>query len=376
MENDVVVRKKKEKSGIFAGIICLLLGTILLFYNEARAVDTRKVIGIAKDEMIEVSSAVVDQNNEGKLIVTSGKINLINDMVYDEEFNVGVKSAKLNRIVEMYQWYEDCEDDSNGKEKCTYSKKWSSSIVDDSGFESGHNNPDQMPYSEKVILMSNVKLGEFKLNDELLNQLSTESVYNELSESVASSRNMYVTDGYYTSYSKDEVAEVGDVRISFKYNDASDITVMGVQNNGTFIEFSTDKNDYTILKLEEKILSGEEFIKELHSENNIITWIFRFVGTIFMIAGVASILSIIKYLASFIPFLGKLVINAIGLVSILVGLSLSLLIISISWFIVRPVLSIVLLIAIGGLIYLIIVINKKKNINSVNEVKNESNEAL
>ena len=134
MENEVIVRKKKEKVGIFAGLACMLLATILLFYNESRAVDSRKVIGIAKDELIEVSSSVIDQNNEGKLIVTSGKINLINDMVYDEEFNVGVKSAKLNRIVEMYQWYEDCDDEASGKEKCTYSKKWSSSIIDDSKF--------------------------------------------------------------------------------------------------------------------------------------------------------------------------------------------------------------------------------------------------
>ena len=139
---------------------------------------------------------------------------------------------------------EDCEDDSNGKEKCTYSKKWSSSVIDDGKFASGYNNPDKMPYQEKTILMSNVKLGEFKLNDVLLEQLSTKANYNELSESVASSRNMYVIDGYYTTYSKDEEIEIGDVRISFKYNDASDISVMGVQNNNSFAEFKTEKNDY------------------------------------------------------------------------------------------------------------------------------------
>ncbi len=366
MENDVILRKKKEKSGIFAGIICILLSTIILFYNESRAVDSRKVIGIAKDEMIEVSSSVIDQNNEGKLIVTSGKINLINDMVYDEEFNVGVKSAKLERVVEMYQWFEDCEDDSNGKEKCTYSKKWSTSIIDDSKFASGYNNPDKMPYQEKTMLMSNVKLGEFKLNDDLLSQLSTKVNYIELSESVASSRNMYIIDAYYTTYSKEEEIEIGDVRISFKYNDASDISVMGVQNNNSFVEFKTEKNDYTILKLEEKILSGKEFIKELHSDNNMITWIFRLVGTILMVAGILSILSIIKYLASYIPFLGKIVINSVWLVSLLVGVSLSLFIISISWLLVRPLLSLLLLVLIGGLIFLIIKVNKKK------EVKNEA----
>lgn len=358
MEKDVVVRKKKEKSDIFAGIVCLLLATILLFYNESRAVDTRKVIGVAEDEMIEISPNVIDQNNEGKLVVTSGQINLINDMVFDSEFNVSVKSAKMNRVVEMYQWSEDCNDDSNGKEVCTYTKKWSSSIIDDSKFESGHNNPDTMPYKSENFIMSNVKLGEFKLNDKLLNQLSTNEKYNDLNEDVARNKNMYVVNGYYATYSVEETPEVGDVRISFVYNNATDISVMGVQNNNSFIEFSIEKNDYTILELKEKILSGKEFIKELHHENNTLTWVFRIVGTILMIAGIASILSIMKYLSSYIPFLGKFVMKAIWLVSVLIGFALSLLIIAISWFAVRPVLSIILLLIIGGIIYLVIRINK------------------
>ena len=358
MDTDVIKRKKKQKSGIFGGIICILLATIILFYNEGRAVDTQKVINIAKKELIEVSPSTVDPNNEGKLIVTSGQINLLNDMVYDSEFNVSMKTGKLTRVVEMYQWTERCEDDSNGTETCTYTKKWSSDIIDDSDFSSGYNNPDTMPYESKTFIMDNVKLGAFKLNDNLLNQLSTRTEYKELSEDVANSKNLNIKDGAYTTY--EETPEVGDVRISFLYNDAKDITIMGVQRADSFEEFKTEKNDYTILALEEKILSGNEFTELLTSQNKTMTWIFRLVGTILMIAGVASILSIIKYLASYIPFLGKFVMNAIGLISILVGLALSLVIIAISWFVVRPVLSIILLVVIGGLIYLSVMINKKK----------------
>ena len=358
MDTDVIKRKKKQKSGIFGGIICILLAIIILFYNEGRAVDTQKVINIAKKELIEVSPSTVDPNNEGKLIVTSGQINLLNDMVYDSEFNVSMKTGKLTRVVEMYQWTERCEDDSNGTETCTYTKKWSSDIIDDSDFSSGYNNPDTMPYESKTFIMDNVKLGAFKLNDNLLNQLSTRTEYKELSEDVANSKNLNIKDGAYTTYK--ETPEVGDVRISFLYNDAKDITIMGVQRADSFEEFKTEKHDYTILALEEKILSGNEFTELLTSQNKTMTWIFRLVGTILMIAGVASILSIIKYLASYIPFLGKFVMNAIGLISILVGLALSLVIIAISWFVVRPVLSIILLVVIGGLIYLSVMINKKK----------------
>lgn len=359
MDKDVIKRKKKQKSGIISGLIFILIATLLLFYNERRAVDAEKVISIAKKELIEVSSSTIDQNNEGKLIVTSGQINLLNDMVYDSEFNVSMKTGKLTRVVEMYQWTEDCKDDSNGTEVCTYTKKWSSEIINDNGFETGYNNPDTMPYESKTFIMDNVKLGAFRLNYNLLHQLSTKAKYKDLSETVANSKNLNIKDGAYTTYK--ETPEIGDIRISFLYNDAKDITIMGVQRADSFEEFKTDKHDYTILALEEKILNGNEFTEILSSQNKTITWIFRLVGTIFMIVGVASVLSIIKYLSSFIPFLGKFAMNAVGLISILVGLSLSLVIIAISWFAVRPVLSIILLIIIGGLIYLSVMINKKKN---------------
>ena len=78
-----------------------------------------------------------------------------------------------------------------------------------------------------------------------------------------------------------------------------------------------------------------------------------------MIFGILSILSFISYLASFIPFLGKIVVNGVFIVSLLVGTSLSLFVIAISWFVVRPVLSIILILIIVGLIVLLYKYNKK-----------------
>ena len=48
MDKDVIKRKKKQKSGIISGLIFILIATLLLFYNERRAVDAEKVISIAK----------------------------------------------------------------------------------------------------------------------------------------------------------------------------------------------------------------------------------------------------------------------------------------------------------------------------------------
>ena len=204
MDKDVVVRKRKEKSGIIVGFILIVISIILLFVNEASAVDAEKVISLAKDSYIEVSSSKIDKNNDGKLVVTNGKINLINDMIYDQDFNVGVKTAKLVRTVEMYQWSETCSDSENGKETCTYEKNWNSMIIDDAGFESGHANPDTIPYSSSELYMSNVNLGEYILDVELLQQLSTNKKYTDLDEKVAKSKDLNIVDGMFTTYSEDE----------------------------------------------------------------------------------------------------------------------------------------------------------------------------
>lgn len=67
MEKDVVVKKRKEKFGIISGFIMIVIAIILLFVNEASAVDAEKVISLAKDSYIEVSSSKIDKNNDGKL---------------------------------------------------------------------------------------------------------------------------------------------------------------------------------------------------------------------------------------------------------------------------------------------------------------------
>ncbi len=375
MEKDVVVKKRKEKFGIISGFIMIVIAIILLFVNEASAVDAEKVISLAKDSYIEVSSSKIDKNNDGKLVVTNGKINLINDMIYDQDFNVGVKTAKLVRTVEMYQWSEKCEDSENGKETCTYTKNWSNTIIDDTNFESGHVNPDTMPYSSSELYMSNVNLGEYILDVNLLQQLSTNKKYTDLDEKVAKSKDLNIIDGMFTTYEEENNPEIGDVRISFLYNDASDISVMGVQSENKFVKFSPEGTNYEILELRESILNGKEFINDLSSANSVKTWIFRLIGTLLMIFGILSILSFISYLASFIPFLGKIVVNGVFIVSLLVGTSLSLFVIAISWFVVRPVLSIILILIIVGLIVLLYKYNKKKKANNTNEdVNNEVKE--
>ena len=74
-----------------------------------------------------------------------------------------------------------------------------------------------------------------------------------------------------------------------------------------------------------------------------------------------------SFLASIIPFLEKFIVKRVLIVSILVGFSLSLLIIAISWFVVKPLISIILILIIVGLIILYYNYNMKKNSTEVKE---------
>lgn len=45
-------------------------------------------------------------NNDGKLVLVSDKLNVVDEEVTDTEFDVSLKTARLQRKVEIYQWEE------------------------------------------------------------------------------------------------------------------------------------------------------------------------------------------------------------------------------------------------------------------------------
>ena len=360
MNNTVYRKKKNSGGGILAGLIFLLIGALLLWFNEGRAIDTEKVIGSAQTNYIEISNSPIDSANEGKLVVVSGNMVLPeNSMLSDDIFGVSVNSAKLSRTVEMYQWEENCTTDSNDYETCTYKGVWSEKLISDVGFEEGYSNPDYMPYESETFLLEGVTLGDFELKENLLTQLNTITPYVKLDYTIADSLNMTIEDNFYTSV-KNNTPKVGDIRVSFTYNSSKEVSVMGVQKGTTFDYYEVDDRDYKILEIRSGIVAGNEFIEELNQENKNTTWLFRLFGTLCMIVGVACLFDFIRKLSRFIPIIGNIVNNIIGLISLFLGLALSFLIIAVAWIRFRPMLSICLLVGVVGLVVLAIVILKKK----------------
>ena len=359
--NDVVVKKNKS-GGILVGIIFILAGIFLLWFNEGRTVKTKAAIMEAEDEYIDVSSETIDKNNEGKLIATNGKLEVSYDGATDTTFDIHVAKPKLKRTVEMYQWKETCED-NNGNEVCRYSMVWDDEIINSNAFEDAtHNNPSSMPYSSETFTADGSKIGGFSLDRELLNQLSADKKIN-LKDTAKTTNMGLTTDGTYYTNVQNETPKVGDIRISFSYSDATNVSVLAVQKNNGFSKF-TSKEGYSIYELEEGTLTGKQILQKLSDENNMTKWIFRLMGTIFIIGGFAAIISPLQRLANFIPFFGTVFGWVTGFATFILGLALSLIVIALAWLRYRPVLSIGLLI---GVLIVIILTKKLKTKNNTNK---------
>lgn len=368
--NNTVVRKNKS-GGIFVGLIFILAGIFMLWFNEGRTVQTKAAIMEAEEEYVDVSSTQADKNNEGKLIATNGKLEVSYDGVTDTTFDIHVARAKLQRTVEMYQWKETCKNDSNGNEVCRYNTVWDDEIIDSDTFEdSTHNNPSSMPYSSETFTADGSRVGDFLLDRELLNQLNANKKVNL--KDTAKTTNMGLTsDGTYYTNVQNGTPKVGDIRISFSYSDANNVSVLAVQNNNSFSKF-TSKEGYTIYELEEGTLNGKQILQKLSDENNMTKWTLRLMGALFIIAGFAAIISPLQRLANFIPIFGTIFGWVTGFATVVLGLALSLIVIALAWLRYRPVFSVGLLIAVLIIVVLTKKLKTKNKPSKENTLNNQS----
>ena len=345
------MNNNKKGSGVLGGLILLVAGIGILWSNEGRTVKTSSAIAEAKKSFIQVKSDKVEAKNDGKLIATKGKIDSDSlDELKDDTFKISVKAVKMRRNVEMYQWKEECTEE-NEKTKCTYEKVWDSKLLDSSEYkESGHENPTSMLYESETFISENVKLGAFTLPEELVKSLKFDKMKtnDELTSQYDNSKEDIKVDGKYLTNVKEE-EKIGDIRISFEYTTAKNVSVMAVQTDDTFEAFTSKKGKdiYTIV---EGNKTGTQILENMTSANKTMKWFLRGLGTVLMILGFGTMFSFITNIASKIPVLGNIVNGATSVVSTTLGLGLSLLVIAIAWFRFRPVLSIVLIAIVIALI--------------------------
>ena len=357
------MNKSKKTGGFLGGFIILIIGIVILWNNEGRVVKTQNAINEATKSYVDVSSKKINSKYEGKLIATTGKINISESTkVEDSKFGISVNATKLQRNVEMFQWVEDCEEDENETKSCTYEKEWSDKLIDSKKFnKSEYNNPSSMKYENNEFITSeDVKVGAYVLPERLLEDLSynKELNYEALSEQYDNKVEGYVLNEKYITNSKDiENPEIGDIRISYKYAGNGEVSIMGVQRDDTITAF-TAKKGKSIFVIKRGGYTGREILISKTDSNNASKWLHRIFGLILVIGGIASLFNPLQSLTSKIPVIGNIVNFSTSLFSGVIGTAISLIVIAIAWFRFRPILSISLLV----IVVILVIFLKYKNI--------------
>ena len=239
------------------GVLLILCSMLLVGYSEYNIIKVLMNRDSLNNKTIEVKSTIIDKNNNGKLVFVNGYI-ILNKDLEDKDFNVKIRTSKLERIVEIYQYKETKEDD----ETYSYETDWYNELIDSSKFKnSEYKNPSDIKYKSEVYY-NDVFLGAFKLNNKEIDDLGLNSRYLDLNSEFASKNGFNISNEYYTTSKDIDFPEVGDIRISFRYNNSNSASVIAKQSNNMFENYKL--NNTLINKIYNEKLTKEEVIDNIY----------------------------------------------------------------------------------------------------------------
>ena len=391
-------RVGKAFSGMIAGVLMFIGGTVMLWWNEGNFVAVRDALNEAQEVTVKVNDiSRVDSSLNGQLIHAQGLADT-QEVLKDPIFQIGERAIAIKREVEYYQWTEQSTEETHtnlgGEEETvityTYSQRWVSEPVNSSSFADPdarryHVNTVAATVPDSTIWAKNVSFGAYTLPEFLIHSINRfepmqanlePEVYDSLKRQLRGTSNSnsrpYSADRWEESSADITTSgntvyigrspaspSIGDVRITFSKVLPAEVSILAQVSGSTFERYNAS-NGETVSRLDYGRLSMENMYGEAHSENSMMTWLLRGLGALLIIAGLKALVAPLAVIASVIPMLGTIANAGTGLVCGLLGLGWSLLIISIAWLWYRPLIGIVMLIIAGGLIALLYVKGKAR----------------
>ena len=344
--------------GIFIGIVLIIAGSILLFWNEGRAVKTAQSLKEGASSVVSISNDSVKAENEGKLVHFSGDARTPSVLI-DTEFGVGGPSLKLKKTVEVYQWVENAESKTveklGGATETTtvygYKKDWRSELIDSSTFKEqlGHQNPTTKAFQNNEWIAQNVSVGAFTIPEDMVRSLSDYQPLPAQEEMLATlpyelQSNLEIVSGIlYYKTNDPATPQIGDTRITYENIAPQKLSLIAQQKSSTLAPYAT-KNGRTISFIQTGEATAQQMFQGAIEGNKMMTWILRLLGIILLFAGFRSVLGLLPIIGAFVPFIGKLVGAGMSFLSGVLAIILGLIIISFAWILYRPVIGIGLLI--------------------------------
>ncbi len=350
--------------GILVGGLLFIVAFPVLFWNEGRAVKTRKTLDEGAGVVVAAPVDRVDAANEGTLIHTSGMATT-DEVLADTVFGVTANALRLLRHAEMFQWRESqsttTKKNVGGSEErvttYSYAKEWSEKPLDSSKFKepAGHENPPALPYTSTELTAAKVKLGAYTLTRSQVGRISAFTqvpVPGDAALPPALAGKAKVHDGCFYIGADPVSPAVGDVRIRFEAVKPTEVSVISRQVKDSFEPYRA-KAGGTIDMVSAGMHTPEAMFQEAQQSNVILTWVLRAAGFLGMWIGLALVFKPLSVLADVLPFLGSLVAAGTGVVSFLIAALLSLVTVAVAWIFYRPLLGTILLVVSAGIVWLL-----------------------
>ena len=371
---------KGSFQGILWGIVLIIAGTIVLWWNEGRAVRTTNALKDFEKNYVELADInTVDPAYEGKAVHATG-VAATTDTLRDASFGIAVNAFRLVRDVEYYQWKESSSSESKDKlggstettTTYTYETGWCSEPVNSSEFK----DPDYKGknFVWRVIedadqYASTATFGAYRLTPSIISSISgeepvepslSESQQQQLLAKVSDSTVVVTVRGNQVYIGADpDAPHIGDVRITFnQVTSPKTISLLQKVVNGTFESYIA-KNGQSYSRMEMGTVSAENMIANQKSANKLMLWLIRILGIILVIAGFRALLGFISTVFAVVPFVQRIIGTGLSLVTTLVGLIWSLIVIALAWAAHRPVVAIILLVAVAALIAWLVTRSRK-----------------
>lgn len=366
-------RVKSSFGGIGTGFILLIAATVLLWWNEGRAVKTAKMLEEAEGVAVHMPDVnVYDAEYEGKLIHANGTVITLDSLI-DTDFKVGVTGMFMTRDVEYYQWVESesskTEDKLGGSQEVTttytYAKQWTSKPVNSSEFKdpeykNANNAGVRCQVENKQLSAQNATIGAYKLPEQMISAFPRSSNL-PLKLTLQSDSLRQINNNVIYFGKNPDAPEVGDVRVEYHYVPAKNVVSLIAKVQGDTFTRYTAKNGKSF----SSIVAGEKTMEEMFESekagNTMLTWVLRILGFILISAGLKMVFDILSTLLKVVPFLSSIMSWGVGLICNIIAFAWTLIVVAIAWLFYRPILSLCLLAIVGAVVYYFATKGKKKN---------------
>jgi hypothetical protein len=362
--------------GASIGFLLFLLPFPCLFWNEGRSVRRDQALSEGASKVVSTDSRQVSPVLDGRLIHLQGTAES-KETLTDNECGITVPALRFARKVEVFQWHESSTSEttrntggsSDTKTTYTYRKDWSENLVDSKRFKRAdeHRNPDAgaVPLKSETWNSKIVSLGSYSLPTQLVEKIDNFEIMKLDPQKPHFLRlpphlmNRYYVNGDYIYIGGDAAnPQVGDIRVSFRLVNNQQVSVLGEQRGNTLAPFKTTSGD-NIFVLSRGIQSANELFAAEATSNNVMTWVLRFLGWLFMLIGMLMIGGPILAVLDVLPFLSDIAGSISGFIAFGLASFFSLITIAVAWLFYRPLKALLLVTVAFGVMYISSQLNSK-----------------